>query len=32
MREKGEKVGKAGDLKASPVNFIDEVIDRFYRP
>ena len=23
MREKGEKVTKAGELKASPVNFID---------
>ena len=23
MREKGEKVRKAGELKASPVNFID---------
>ena len=27
MREKGKKVGKARELKASPINFIDEVID-----
>ena len=26
MRESGEKVQKAGDLKASPVKFIAEVI------
>ena len=31
MRESGEKVQKAGELKASPVKFIDEVIDSLYR-